>query len=186
MSGSLDAKGVQEARIKKNKIRTLRVVSSVLERIISRQKNNEPVVRYSLLVNNICLGLDGLIAYMDLEAEDLPSELSDKMKLTSTMLSDELNGLFKWIQSPHYSPDHPWGKSLMIVAEIHHQNIDPCISNQTSSTQTPSAQTPHHPLKLPLQRPPHPLKLPLQQSPHHPLKLPLQQSPHHPLKLHLQ
>ena len=109
-----EQKDKQKDKQRKNKEQKWKIIASTLGRIISRQKRNkDPVVRYSLLVNNICLGLEGLITYMEMKSEDMSEEVAEKMRTSSSILTNELYALFEWIQSPQYGPDHPFGNSVM-------------------------------------------------------------------------
>ena len=103
---------------KNQKEKMMKTIALFLDRIVARQKcNKDPVLRFTLLVNNMCLGLDGLLTYMEIEADDLSPDTSEKIRKSASTLSGELDALFEWIQSPQYTPDHPFGNHVMKEAE---------------------------------------------------------------------
>lgn len=105
----------QERKIKQKIIESITLTVS---NILKRQKNvKDPAIRYSMLVDKLCLVIDVLSAVLQTQLNDLSPELITKSEDLIKELQMELNQLMEWIQQPIHSPDHPYGLQQMNKAK---------------------------------------------------------------------
>lgn len=109
----------------KHDVKVINAALGVCESILSRQRNIEdPTLRYSMFVDKLLMFLDiGIgLGKATLDDDDYPDELKERFEKLSEMLTNDLNSLMKWIQNPVYSPDHPYGNSMMKSSENNFNN----------------------------------------------------------------
>ena len=96
-------------------------VLNVVELTLTRYKDeDDPVLRYSLVVDKLLLLIEigmgvGRVALNEETGESL--EVMGKFDKLTSELQKELKGLMHWIKSPIYSPDHPFGNQVMKESE---------------------------------------------------------------------
>jgi len=97
-------------------IALMSAIMTGVESILKRQrKTDDPVVRYSMFLDKLLMIIDmglGMVTVFT-DKEEYPLEFRDRVKNLSGVVQKDLEELMEWIQHPHYSPDHPYGKSLM-------------------------------------------------------------------------
>ena len=86
--------------------------------ILNRYKDiDDPVIRNSLLVDKFILMIDIFTGMTEVFTKQYSLELREKLQGVTKEVHEELKELSKWIQMPTYSPDHPFGNTLMKEAE---------------------------------------------------------------------
>lgn len=117
MSGQNETEEERNARLRReDDIALMSAIMTGVESILKRQrKTDDPVVRYSMFLDKLLMvidmGLGMVTVYTD--KEEYPQEFKDRVKNLSDVVQKDLEELMEWIQHPHYSPDHPYGKKLM-------------------------------------------------------------------------
>lgn len=111
----------KEEREEKERVEIIiKAICETFERIMHRQVYFEdPVMRNTLLVDKLCLLVDGLTLPLTLLADKykIDPELVERSKACMENLNKQLYILFEWINSPHYSPDHPFGHKMVKEGE---------------------------------------------------------------------
>lgn len=133
-----EVKKTEEQRKEKEKKRNIAFTESLIKvvtRGISRHnRSGDPVVRATMLFDKLCLILDLFTAFTStavIEDYDYPEEFRMKIEETSQLLHNELNFVLDWIQNPSYSPDHPYGNSIMKEAKKSFESEVPSFSGGT-------------------------------------------------------
>lgn len=99
-------------------IAMINAVALVITNMIARhRRQKDPVIRATLLFEKLCTICDLITATMGTVNRDLPEESQKKMMDITETLQTELNFVMDWINSPIYSPDHPFGQNLMNSCE---------------------------------------------------------------------
>ena len=101
-------------------VQMMSAIMTGVESILSRQRKTEdPVVRYSMFLDKLLMCIDmGLgMATVYTNKEEYPQEFKDRVATLSTKIQKDLEDLMSWIQHPHYSPDHPYGQTIMSSSE---------------------------------------------------------------------
>ncbi len=107
------------------RIAGIKSIISVLSRGINRHiKSGDPVIRSTLLFDKLCLVVDLVSALSINYNSDLPEDLIKEITEASKNLSAELDYVFNYILSPQYSPDHPYGNSIMKKSAEHFDNVN--------------------------------------------------------------
>lgn len=90
---------------------TADTIKRILERI---QKQSDPVIRYSLLLDKFNLTLElAISALTNFNSKDVPPETMHKAKTVFEQLQKELDDFSEYIRTPHLSPDHPVGNQIL-------------------------------------------------------------------------
>jgi hypothetical protein len=85
-----------------------------LERNLKRTDSIEdPVIKYSLLVDKLCMFMDTAMCLMESHMNDAPDDFKARLHRVSDKINDDLTSLMSWIRQPIYSPDHPYGRNVM-------------------------------------------------------------------------
>jgi len=66
-----------------------------------------------MLVDKLCTIVDVILGYINIQNDDLPEDLKERLKNASQMVTDELNFILDWVSNPVYSFDHPYGNKIM-------------------------------------------------------------------------
>ena len=98
----------------------LHVFNSCGER---HRRSKDPVIRATLLVDKLSTIVDIAMGVLLSQNADLSDDLKVRIKSTSQMVSGELDFLMDWISSPVYSPDHPFGNTMMKGSEKNFSEI---------------------------------------------------------------
>jgi hypothetical protein len=118
-----------------DKINTAEIATSSIMRFVHRcSKIEDPVLRFSLITQLVCMSMDMGISVLlnsvvnDCSTSGLTAE--DRTRLSLKMSSfeakitnsrDEMEKLFdnmtRWIATPNYSPDRPFGEAMMKTGE---------------------------------------------------------------------
>jgi hypothetical protein len=104
-------------------------VINVYHMMMSRQrKNSDPVLRYTLLLDKILIIIDMFHSWLltqtfKLLANNPQDDYLLEINGVRDTLTSEINNLMDWIQSPHYSPDHPAGKLIMNQSKSHMEKL---------------------------------------------------------------
>ena len=104
----------EKERQRKNvEANTLTVIRSI-ERIVTRTRRSpDPAIRHTLFVSNIITILDVIAAAAEIYSSELSLDIRDKIKNLIGEIDGDLSELLNWIQSPVYSPKHPYGESVV-------------------------------------------------------------------------
>lgn len=108
----------QKERNKEHKEKLINMILSTLEQNLNRQSYyKDPVT-----VN--CIFLEKLLTISDMAGgfilamnENITEEQQERMRKITQTLDKNIKSLIDMIQHPCFSPDHPYGKNLMTVAE---------------------------------------------------------------------
>jgi hypothetical protein len=114
----------------------------IINNMSSRLQNiTDPVIKYSIFVDRLCLLLDMLNSGIDMGVNSFTismndfdeslkeevNELRDKVEKlrkagiqASEGLKKDCDGLMTWIQSPTYDPDHAFGKNYIAAKSGEH------------------------------------------------------------------
>nr|QBK86637.1 MAG: uncharacterized protein LCMAC102_04330 [Marseillevirus LCMAC102] len=83
----------------KNQTQVIKTIVGLSDRILRRQQSfQDPVVRFSLLIDKLCLILDVGVAIVEVYADDMEPKLQEKIKSSSRNLSKELDDMFEWLK----------------------------------------------------------------------------------------
>jgi hypothetical protein len=74
----------------------------------------DPVLRYSLLVDKLAIMLHIVVGLIEVHAPTTPGPQQLQYQNLVTGLRSDMKDLSAWIQHPVYSPDHPFGRNLML------------------------------------------------------------------------
>lgn len=121
----------REEQQRQDKIRAIETIINTLERNFKRHESvDDPVIRYTLLVDKLCLAVDLAMAALDNFSDDVPDNLKSRITNLSSHLNNDLISLMEWIRQPVYSPDHPHGQFMMRQSQQSFNNHNSQISNQ--------------------------------------------------------
>lgn len=96
-----------------------RTALTTAESVLTRHARiKDPVARHLMLADKLCWGIDFTTAAIKAFADEehIDTELVLKAEQLIRKLQEEINLLMDWIQSPVYSPDHPYGHTMMEAA----------------------------------------------------------------------
>lgn len=98
--------------------RIIRAMINSINNMFSRQKQiDDPVVRYSIFVNTLSMSLDIMLGVVSSILHDEKYPYSEDILLqtqkVTKIVQDELVNLMNYVRSPSYSPEAPFGKSLV-------------------------------------------------------------------------
>lgn len=110
-------KQFEEEQHKKN-IEQLNTFVSVAEQNIKRQKfYKDPVTNSCIFLEKFLITIDFAKGYLSGSYRDIPDELSIRINNLFNDINKNVELLIDMIQQPCYSPNHPYGKALMLAAE---------------------------------------------------------------------
>ena len=100
---------------------------SMIQRILQRSRQTEdPMTRCLLFHDKLMMILDvvetAIIADSLHYTEQPDSKVADKVTETINTVRAEFEFMSSWITQPIYSPDHPYGKTLMKSAQQHFES----------------------------------------------------------------
>lgn len=105
----------------KEQIQIINASLFAAESILNRQRRIEdPVLRYTVFIDKLLMFVDigvGIMKGVFTDDEKYPLELRDRMDDLARGLQNDLEDLMKWIRHPVYSPDHPYGNTIMSVSK---------------------------------------------------------------------
>lgn len=102
------------------------VIDNSFDRI---SKYNDPVTKHIVFVDKIIMFLDFMNSMVKSEINNINPILIDKLNKSFDKIRKQFDLLTDWIQSPHYDPDHPYGKKLMELSE---QDLNHVLHNSSN------------------------------------------------------
>ena len=104
----------EEKRKEENRM-LCRAAINIVKLTLNRYSNvQDPVLRHALLVDKLLLFVDiGLGAGKEYIQKEIGDECAEEFENVSLILQNDLKLLMDWIQTPSYSPDHPFGNNMM-------------------------------------------------------------------------
>lgn len=110
-----------EMRARDSKRMTM--IAGIIERTMMRhRKLEDPTMRAVLLVDKLTTIFDTALIALQSDSE-LNDETNVKLERAFGLISEELDFLVQWVQSPVYSPDHPVGRSMMNESKNHFADV---------------------------------------------------------------
>lgn len=110
----------RKERERKELKKQIEFILNTLDNTMYRYNNiKDPAIKFTLFVDKLCFSIDiaigALKAYACSDDENwiLDADLEERITKSASYLQNEMNKLIDWIQSPIYSPDHPYGEQLM-------------------------------------------------------------------------
>ncbi len=89
-------------------------VLTTVENTLKRYNSyDDPVFKYTLIVDKVCIILDIAMAGAFMYTSERSDVLRSRCESLVNKLQKDLNDLAMWIKNPHYSPDHSFGKAMM-------------------------------------------------------------------------
>jgi hypothetical protein len=101
---------------------SLKSIVKILEIGNNRLKKiNNPVTRYSLLLDRLCTISDVGLGVLEANCDD--PELLEQVKREFAFFQEEINRMMVWIESPSLTPDEPMGEALMRECIAHANKV---------------------------------------------------------------
>lgn len=100
---------------------------NIVENMLQRNRSvPDPATRALLFVDKLLMVIDVLTGFLKTHSHKYSDPLKNKIDVTSNNLQKELQFITEWILHPQYSPNHPFGESVMHEAakEFHAKSYD--------------------------------------------------------------
>ena len=113
----------REALLKKQKIKdeelVIGIIVNSLKAVFNRyRQEDDPVLRYTMFLDKFQLFLDIILGTTKTLVNRYDPLLQQHIDEIVTNMRKDFLDLNKWIKSPQYSPDHPYGNKLMKEAQL--------------------------------------------------------------------
>lgn len=108
MSSSEESKKLEKDELQ------IAALLNVFENMLKRNRSvPDPATRTLLFVDKLLMVIDVLTGYLKTYSYKYSEPLQQRIDTTSNDLQKELQFITEWILHPQYSPDHPFGESVM-------------------------------------------------------------------------
>lgn len=115
VNGTTGTNNIDTMASLKSIVKILEIGNNRLKRI------NNPVTRYSLLLDRLCTISDVGLGVLEANCDD--PEVLEQAKREFSFFQEEINRMMMWIESPNLSPDTVMGEKLMRESITHADKV---------------------------------------------------------------
>jgi len=94
------------------------IIVGVFEQTLERQKTmNDPVIRHIIFLEKLLLTMDIILTMLKEGSIKLSNSMKTRIDNVVRCMNNEIVNLQNWVQTPVYSPNHPFGEKMMKYVE---------------------------------------------------------------------